>query len=250
MENEIPHNSPPVRLTLHAPIPLSPIKILLFAVLGLAIATGLIFMGIQIGKSQISSQPTTTQKIVEQPSLPSVTPTKKTADLEMNKVINAGLYIPTINDKFSDTWTAYINWDYKFSFLFPAKWQIDLSDDHMQIKGLMCRGCGGGFSGVSVAYEQNENKLPINEYISKLHSNITISNLELYKTKNTNITAYVDRLTPGAGPGQTAFIANNKGVDVVELYCGNCSNTEMNSIISSFDFEVERDQKASWTSFQ
>jgi hypothetical protein len=225
------------------PVTFSPANILLFVILGLVTIAGLVFVGIQIGKSQISNKPTAAQKIVEQP--------KKTADLEENKVINAGLYIPTINDKYSDTWTAYINWEYNFSFLFPAKWQIDLSDDHMQVRGLTCRGCAGGFLGVGVIYEQNENKLPINEYISKLHSDGTISSeLELYKTKNTNLTVYVDRQTPGAGSGQTAFIANNKGTDVVELYCGNCSDTEMNNIISSFDFEVERDQKASWTSFQ
>ena len=240
MENETVKNRPLIRPIPKTSVIFSQKNYLLFVVFGLVIIVVSVFVGIQIGKSQINSQSTVNQKITEQPSVTSSN--KDTYLEEKNKIIKAGLYIPSINDKYSDTWTAYINWDYNFSFLFPAKWRVDLSDDHMSIKSLMCRGCGGGFSGISITYKQNENKQPINEYISKLRHDMAINNIELYKTKNNNITVYVDRQTPGAGPGQTAFIANTKGVDVVEVYCGDCSNTEMNNIISSFDFEVERDQ--------
>jgi len=181
---------------------------------------------------------------------PSASPTPKPTNLSEKKVVNAELYVPSINEQFNHDWTAYINWDYGFSFLFPAKWQIDLSDDHMTIQGLTCRGCAGGFSGIDVEYTNNLHNLPLKEYIKTLRKgDINIEALELYVTKNKNIVAYVERQTPGAGEGKTAFIANNTNNDVVELYCGYCTDAELDHVIRTFDFEVERDEKESWNSY-
>lgn len=187
------------------------------------------------------------------PSPTNVSPTDVSLTPEESNTVKAKLLVPEIDGKYSDKWTAYSNWDYNFSFLFPAKWRVDLSDDHMDIDRLECLGCAGGFAGVAINYYKTEGNQSLSQYISefRLRPGLISGNIGLYKTKNPNITVFLDRLTPGAGPGQTAFIANNKDNAVVELYCGACSDLEMNNIISTFDFETEteRDSNDSWTKY-
>lgn len=169
---------------------------------------------------------------------------------KQNAMIKAGLYIPYINGDYSEAWTAYMNYDYNFSFLFPAKWKVDLSDDHMKIERLACYGCAGGFSGIAIDYDKNENKISLKDYISKLDLwYMTVENLESFNTKNPNVIALIERQTPGAGPGQTAYIINNTTKEIVELYCGGCTDMVVDDILSSFDFEFDRNHNGSWPNF-
>lgn len=165
----------------------------------------------------------------------------------------AELFIPFSDSKLGEKWTAYVNWDYDISFLFPASWRVDLLDDHLTINRLTgCRGCGGGgFMGIRISYYKNVNNLSLEKlfpYTSwDKQTYVPFSEKTyLYRVKNDKITVYIERETPGAGSGQTAFISNNKDNSAVQLYCGGCNDSEMNDIVSTFDFEVERDSVESF----
>lgn len=117
MENEIQQNIPPVQ-----PLPQTPsivpsstnwLKILLFVVLGLAVVAGSVFIGIQIGKNQTSSQ----QQITVQPTvLPTQTVTNPTTI-----PISTTTTIPTINP--TSDWQVYLNTQANFSINYPKGWR-------------------------------------------------------------------------------------------------------------------------------
>ncbi|RJQ38497.1 hypothetical protein C4559_01770 [Candidatus Microgenomates bacterium] len=80
MENEIQSNIPPVQPLSQTPTPIPPSsnwsKVLLFTVLGLIIVSGSVFVGIQIGKNQMSNQqPIVTQPIITSPTQTVINPT-------------------------------------------------------------------------------------------------------------------------------------------------------------------------------
>lgn len=237
MENQI--NQPPITSPLEKP------KFNCWMVSTLLLF-GILLFGILL---QYRKTSLITQDNYEQTPSTALSENKNTT-LEKSNIVDAELFIP-FNGR-SEKWTAYANLDYNFSFLFPASWRVDLSDDHLAIKQLTgCRGCGGGgFSGIQVSYYKNENNLTLDKFFpytsfdKQTYVPFSKETYE-YKVRNTNITVYIERLTPGAGPGQTAFIINNRGNDVVQLYCGDCNDSEMNNIVSTFDFKVERDTDAS-----
>jgi len=108
MENEIQPNSPPIQ-----PIPQAPVspttnwkKIILFILLGMVVVAMSVFVGIQIGRNQITNQ----QPIVGQPT---ISPTQT----EVNPTD-----LPTTNP--ITDWKTYADVIHNFSLKYPSDWII------------------------------------------------------------------------------------------------------------------------------
>lgn len=102
MENEIQPNIPPVQPLPQTPVPptINWKRIVLFILLGLVVIAVSVFIGIQIGRNQVSSQ----QPVAIQPT---ATPTAPTST----------------NDSTVD-WKTYTNTRYSYSFQYPQQYNI------------------------------------------------------------------------------------------------------------------------------
>jgi hypothetical protein len=104
MENEIQPNTPPIQSIPQAPV--SPttnwIKIILFILLGVLVIAVSVFIGIQIGRNQVSSQQPVAIQATASPTQAVVNPTG----------------IPTSN------WKTYTNTKYSYSFQYPQQYNI------------------------------------------------------------------------------------------------------------------------------
>jgi len=218
------------------------IHISLFILIALATFSLLIFQNYQL---QEKIKNITYPKATFAPSAPAPIPQTQEADeiqLEQNIVVHGGIFIPRIGESLDRSWIAYTNWDYGFTFLFPSAWQVDVSDDHMAINRLICLRCAGGVFGIQLKYHKNEQNQPIDQFIFGLNQHLQPNKPTVFETENKEVVAYVDRQTPGAGPGQTAFIAKKDGISLIELYCGDCTDEELNNIVKSFYFDAEKYQ--------
>jgi len=119
MESEVQPNTPPATPLSQVPVSLTTNwkKIFLFILLGMVVITVSVFIGIQIGRNQITDQSTTslTETAANPTALPSAS--NPTAD-------------PTAN------WKTYTETrEVKFSIKYPSTWIIDTKDGMYGEKG-------------------------------------------------------------------------------------------------------------------
>lgn len=115
MENTTQTNIQPVHPLSQPPIPVSPSpnrsRAPLFILLGIIIVVGVVFVGIQLGKEQLSDQ----QSIFEQPKLPTqivANPTASKVPAEQSRIINS-----------TENWEIYTNSSAGFSIRYPSGWR-------------------------------------------------------------------------------------------------------------------------------
>lgn len=119
----------------------------------------------------------------------------------------------------------YKNNTYKFSFLFPSKWDAYLDDDKMSIKTHICDGCAG-----------KSNEIILN-YLDNPKASETYIVYEKYLSVNSNLTIYLNREAPTAGTdAQLAYIYNPDNKSILEIFCGQCDTQTMNTILSTFKY--------------
>jgi hypothetical protein len=102
---------------------------------------------------------------------------------------------------------------------------------------------GGGFQGIIIdKIFINPQKLPLKQVITteffKDDYKPNLDNFEdVTSLRGSFKQALVDRETPGAGPGQTAYILHNND-RAFRFYCGDCDNQTTNKILSSFESPI------------
>jgi len=123
MENTAQTNIQPVHPLSQPPIPVSPSpnrsKAPLFILLGIIIVVGVVFVGIQLGKEQLSDQ----QSIFEQPKLPTqivANPTASKVPAEQSRIINS-----------TENWETYTNSSAGFSNKYPTGWRNVEANSHV-----------------------------------------------------------------------------------------------------------------------
>lgn len=131
MENPIQPNVPPAQSLPKALVSSSTnwSKILLFILLGLVVISGSVFIGVQIGKKQISNpQPITVQPTpIPTTTLPSPT-TAVTTDKPTDQTSNTGKWLVYTHTKFPDKPDWKIPWK-GFTLYYPSGWKIEERKD-------------------------------------------------------------------------------------------------------------------------
>jgi len=156
---------------------------------------------------------------------------------------------PTANpDSIKTNWKTYTSKDGSFTFKYP----VDLDSisyanpdpgGEVIISKHSCTGCGGGLTGISVIILANPNSLSLQDYINQ-HAAAYNDTPFIKGDSGLGITNdfMIDRTAPGAGPAQIALIAKDK--NIVELYCGSCSDSVTDQILSTFKF-TDQNQSSS-----
>lgn len=117
MGNEVQSNVPPIQPSPQTPVsaPTQPTtnwsNILLFTALGLGMVSGLIFVGVQIGKNQTSDQQRIVAQLTASPTQNVVNPT-------------ASLYEPSISPNSVSDWKLYVNSVLNYSFKYPKVFKL------------------------------------------------------------------------------------------------------------------------------
>jgi len=95
------------------------LKIALFAVLGLFLAGGLVFAGMQIGRNQaqVVSQPISTPRVIATPTSVAVIPTE--GEITTPTLISTPTPDPTAN------WKTYTNTKYGYSIKYPPETRVE-----------------------------------------------------------------------------------------------------------------------------
>jgi hypothetical protein len=152
---------------------------------------------------------------------------------------------PTKTPNPTANWKTYTSKDKSFSFQYPDSWKEARKESGMEIiltapLSPECsppHACGGGLNGVSVSVLANPTALSLQNFIAEDKQNrFSLSHF----TKNSSTLGLsndwvIDRNPPGgAGPGQEALLAY--GNNVIEFYCGSCSNETFDQILSTVKF--------------
>jgi hypothetical protein len=150
MENLAPPTIPPVQQPLpQAPIPVPTTinwsKILAFAILGLIVITGSVYIGIQIGKGQTQNQ----QSISTQPTVTTNTTAASPTELPINSDITAN-------------WKTYVNAALWFSLKYPTTVQIEKELNDQYNRTTIFRSVDMHFE---VMLRNNSNKVALDKYL-------------------------------------------------------------------------------------
>jgi hypothetical protein len=171
VENEVQPNIPPVQ-----PLPQTPpvstpstnwSKILLSTIIGLIVITGSVFIGIQIGKNQLTNQ----QSINEQPIIPLTQATTTPTVLPTTPS-------PTINP--TTDWKTYINTKYRYQLLYPSDWLVQAMNGGEQLTQTsvtnfrMNSDKTPAESGFSFSVLSNPNNLSLTDWIKQNPDNGTL----------------------------------------------------------------------------
>ena len=239
MENEIQQNIPPVQPTDQTssiiPTPTNWSKILLFTVLGFVIVAGSVFVGIQIGQNQTSSQ----QSIVAQPTITT------------SKVVVNPTNLPTTPMRVTSAADSIVNWKtyessrFKFSFRYP---QTLILDNRYENKypnqggvniytkegydAVIAETPRGGVSFIEVWVYSNPQSLSLLEWMENDTAHSNYSNQKYLPINIDSETGYI-YTTEGMGQGLEAVVAKNKQI---YMFADLGFDNELKQIISTFKF--------------
>ncbi|MBD3279165.1 MAG: hypothetical protein GF390_00455 [Candidatus Pacebacteria bacterium] len=143
-------------------------------------------------------------------------------------LLSAGQQWPNIVNR---TWPLYNNYDYNFSFQFPPEWYPSCDKTKLQPHSELG---GGGFIGLNIDILEKSHQTSLKDFLLE-NKYVNKNSLETYKLTNSE-EIYIERQTPGAGPGQTAYVSD--GRKVIKFYCGNCNNELLETILSTFSFNT------------
>jgi hypothetical protein len=171
MENEVQSNTPPTQPKPQT-LPIVPpstnwSKILLFIVFGLIIIAGSVFVGIQIGKNQITNR----HLINEQPTIPPI------------QAITTPTALPTIPSSTANpttNWKTYLNTKYWYQLQYPTNWLVQAMNGGEQLaltqaaNFRMTSDKTPAESGFSLSVFSNPNNLSLTDWINKNPDNGTL----------------------------------------------------------------------------
>jgi len=156
---------------------------------------------------------------------------------------------------------AYNNYDFNFSFLFPAKWNLIISSYSMdfgvvQISLLekMLDRVGGSNEGLIINYYSISSKTSVRDFIAIFMKDkgLDFDKMQAYKSKNPNITVYLDKDRSTAGNrAQEAVIADNFKNQFISVSClEKCIDSELTQLIDTLEFKTEYSSETpTWYNF-